>query len=218
MKAFFKKHVKFLIFAAVLALGFYVNHEISGSEITVSRHRLEDFPRTLGEWKMAGAHAMDDRTMGILKVDDYIMRDYTDGAGHRLSLYIGYFQSQRQGKAIHSPRQCLPGAGWSALSSGVFDIELPAESVSPIRVRKMLMAKGSERRCYLYWYQGRGRVHADEFMNKIYLIWDGLSRKRTDGALIRLSGNAAPDEESSLERKRKFIQILYPHLSKYIPE
>lgn len=218
MKAFLKKNAKFLIFAAVLGLGIYVNNQIGGSGIEVPRQRLEDFPRVLGEWKMAGAHALDDRTMDILKVDDYIMRDYTDGAGRRLSLYIGYFQIQRPGKAIHSPRQCLPGAGWSVVSSDLVDIELPARPASPVRVRKMLMSKGSERRCYLFWYHGRGRVHADEFMNKMYLIWDGLKKQRTDGALIRLSGNAAPDEESSLEMQREFIRILYPHLSKYIPE
>ena len=30
-----------------------------------------------------------------------------------ISLFIGYFASQRTGQTMHSPQNCLPGAGWT---------------------------------------------------------------------------------------------------------
>ncbi len=208
--------LKITTLGILMAIGFYGLHEVDRLEPVPSRQLLKDFPQILDDWRLSGTHRMDDQTMDILKVDDYIMRDYMDGAAHAINLYVGYFQSQRQGKAIHSPRQCLPGSGWSPLRSEPVEIQLPGGH-DRATVQAMLMAKGSDRRWYLFWYQGRGLIHKDELVNKVYLIRDALIRKRTDGALVRISCSADPDPEESRRILIRFAEILLSRLQNYIP-
>ena len=57
----------------------------------------------------------------------YLLRTYAPpGAAEAdwFSLYVGYYKSQMQGKTIHSPKNCLPGAGWEALSSQTQTLEV----------------------------------------------------------------------------------------------
>src|SRR4029450_9175333 len=56
--------------------------------------------------------------LSILGVDDYIVRSYFTGDRALVSLYVGYHDSQRQGDTIHSPLNCMPGAGWQPLEQG----------------------------------------------------------------------------------------------------
>ena len=44
---------------------------------------------------------------------DYIFRTHDVAGKTRFTVYVGYYDEQRQGKSIHSPRNCLPGAGGS---------------------------------------------------------------------------------------------------------
>ena len=80
------------------------------------------------------------------------------------------------------------------------------------------MGKGLDRQLYLFWYQGRGRVYASEYWNKIYLIWDGLTQKRTDGALVRVNNLIIGNTEEALKTQSDFIQLFLPLLKEYIPD
>ena len=44
----------------------------------------------------------------------------------------------------------------------------------------------------LYWYQAHGRTFASEYLGKFYLAWDGITKGRTDGALIRITAARTP--------------------------
>ncbi len=208
--------LKIAILGLLMVGGFFGLREADRSEPVPPRQLLKDFPQIMDDWRLSGTHQMDEQSMDILKVDDYIMRDYVDGAARAVNLYVGYFQSQRQGKAIHSPRQCLPGSGWTPLRAEPLEIRLPGGH-GRATVQSMLMAKGSERRWYLFWYQGRGLIHRDEVLNKIYLIRDALTRKRTDGALVRISCSADPDPEETRKMLARFAEILLPRLQGFIP-
>ena len=53
----------------------------------------------------------------------YLARTYAPsgaaaGVTPTFSLYVGYYDQQTQGQTIHSPKNCLPGAGWEPLASG----------------------------------------------------------------------------------------------------
>ena len=103
-----------------------------------------------------------------------------------VNLYIAYYNSQRKGEAVHSPRACLPGGGWQ-LSD--FDQRTPGRHQidgRPLRVNRTLIALGGQRQLVYYWFQQRGRVITNEFVVKWYLFWDAITRHRTDGALVRL--------------------------------
>jgi len=156
--------------------------------------------------------------MEILQVDDYFMRNYRNSNGEIIGLYIGYFKSQREGKGIHSPRQCLPGAGWVPVNIAVYNLKVPGHNPEMVSVNKFVMGKGLDRQLYLFWYHGRGRVYANEYWNKIYLIWDGLTKKRTDGALIRVNNLATRNPNEALQTQTEFIKLFFPLLKEYIPD
>ena len=94
----------------------------------------------------------------------------------------------------------------------------PGHNPEMVQVNKFIMGKGLDRQLYLFWYHGRGRVYANEYWNKIYLIWDGLTKKRTDGALIRVNNSVIGNAEDALETQSEFIQLFLPLLKEYIPD
>ena len=48
-------------------------------------------------------------------MSDYVARVYARDSVMLFSTLVSYYERQSQGKTIHSPRNCLPGAGWEIL-------------------------------------------------------------------------------------------------------
>lgn len=212
-----KQTVKCIVVIVLLFLAGGINAHFSKPDFTLPRKNFSEFPRTIGNWTAVADHKIDDQSMKILLVDDYLMRDYRNTEGERISLYIGYFKSQREGKGIHSPRQCLPGAGWLPVSVSIYQMAIPIHNPAKVPVNKYVMGKGLNQQLYLFWYQGRGRIYASEYWNKIYLIWDGLTKKRTDGALIRINSAVSENTNTALSKQLEFISLFSPVLNNYIP-
>jgi EpsI family protein len=158
---------------------------------------------------------MDLATMRVLGVDDYVMRSYST-ADQLVGLYVGYYRSQRQGDTIHSPMNCLPGAGWVPVEAGRLLIPTAGGEVE---VNQYLIQKGEERQVALYWYEGRGRTVASEYWSKAFLVWDAASRNRTDGALVRVLSPVARGEGTAdaARRAQAFTERLLPLLPAYVP-
>ncbi|HXW06867.1 MAG TPA: EpsI family protein [Vicinamibacterales bacterium] len=131
-----------------------------------------------------------------------------------VSVYIGYYHSQRQGDAIHSPQNCLPGAGWRAVGSGLATVTANGAAV---RVNEYVIAKGLERQVVLYWYQGRGRVVANEYTNKALLMLDAARLGRTNGGLVRLIAPVLTTVDAARTGLTDFAAALLPHLGDYLP-
>ena len=97
-------------------------------EPRVSRASLAEMPFQIAEWRGYDAAPLADDVVATLGVDDYINRKY-ERAGTPVALYVGYYPSQRSGETIHSPQNCLPGAGWLPVASGHQRISLGSTSV-----------------------------------------------------------------------------------------
>ncbi len=204
-----------LIVIVLLLLAIILNYLPRPSSPVLSREPLKDFPVKLGDWTLVSREKMDPGSLAVLKVDDYIMRTYADSLGRTVSLYIGWFKTQREGKTNHSPRQCLPGAGWKILKAST--VAVSVFDHGQITVNRYLMENGGTRELFLFWYQGRGRQTTSEYAAKLYLIWDSLTKHRTDGALIRVNSSVTSSPEQALKTQSSFISSFYPLLSKYIP-
>ena len=76
---------------------------------------LSLFPGTIGPWIGKDA-PLDEDVVKTAAVDDYLNRSYRSDKAE-LGLYVGYYRSQRKGEALHSPLQCLPGAGWEPMKA-----------------------------------------------------------------------------------------------------
>jgi EpsI family protein len=179
-----------------------------------ARQPLRNLPLSLGEWR-GEEMPLTDRILAAAGVDDYVNRVYSDGSGTEVELYIGYYTNQRSGDLIHSPKNCLPAAGWESVRQGA--LVVPVGSNASILVNDFRIAKGLNQDLVLYWYQGRGRVVADEYKAKFWTIFDAAVRHRTDGSLVRLAIPIRDSEASARERGIHFVRALYPQLAAYIP-
>jgi EpsI family protein len=115
---------------------------------------------------------------------DYIRRNYALDDGREFSLYVGYYDEQRQGKTIHSPRNCLPGAGWDPVGRSVVHAETAAYGT--IDINRYELVNEDRRAIVYYWYQGRGRVAQNEYRVKYELLRDAAVHGRTEEALVRI--------------------------------
>ena len=206
---------RFILTILILVAAIVINYYPSPPPPALSRRPLQDFPARIGDWSLVNQQKMDKESLAVLKVDDYILRSYTDTRGRTVSLYIGWFKTQREGRTNHSPRQCLAGAGWRSVNAE--SVMLRVAGKTPIPVNRYLMENGSAKDLFLFWYHGRGRETASEYLTKVYLIWDSITKHRTDGALIRLNSTVVSSSDNTLGIETDFIRCFYPVLSSYIP-
>jgi EpsI family protein len=212
--------VMFLAAAASIA-------RISRPEVVPIRASLAGMPIQIGSWSGQEAPPLTQRVLSILGVDDYVNRIYYGPGRAALLLYIGYYQSQREGDSIHSPMNCLPGAGWNPDKRGRIAIPVTIESGdarvdSAIEVNRIVVSKSMDKQLVYYWYQSHGRVVASEYWGKVYTMLDALRSNRTDAALVRVvcpvPGLDQTAEAAAQERAVDFIKSLFPLLNRFLPQ
>jgi EpsI family protein len=168
---------------------------------------------------------MDQETLDVLGKGDFLNRDYLPVAGApargpdsgMVSLFIGYFPTQRTGQSIHSPQHCLPGAGWTFEPQGVIDLTDAAGK--KYSVGDYLITNGSSKQEVLYWYQMQGRSIANDYKAKLYTLADSIRYGRTDAALVRIITPVTDGQDPGEARTRAvaFAEQIAPLLPAYIP-
>lgn len=135
-----------------------------------------------------------------------------------VSLFIGYFPTQRTGQSIHSPQNCLPGAGWTFESQKT--ILLPGADGRKYQVGEYVITDGTQKQEVLYWYRAHGRSIANDYRAKLYMLLDAIRYNRTDGALIRVITPLIPGEPDSAAHTRAttFASQVAAMLPAYIPD
>ena len=187
-------------------------------EVTALRQPLRSLPLTWGPWIGHDAPAFGPAILAQLGVDEYINRVYVDG-DRPLSLYVGYYQSQREGDTIHSPQNCLPGAGWLPVSTSRLTLSVTGRA-EPITINRMLIQKGADRQVVLFWYQSHGRVVASDYLSKTYLIYDAVRHNRSDAAMVRVISPVMPGEGGDVAAEHlavSFVEAIFPQLDAFLP-
>ena len=135
-----------------------------------------------------------------------------------MALFIGYFPQQRIGVTVHSPKHCLPGAGWDFESSRY--VSLRDVRGRSYRVGEYTIVNGERRQFLIYWYQSHGHSVPNEYMARLAMAVDAVRLKRTDGALIRVLTSIGSGEDISMARARAedFAANLVPTLNRFIPD
>jgi len=202
MKPFATTRRFWLLLIALLFSGAIINVWERGGEAKVSRKTFKEFPAQVGSWKQLGTDLrFDDETETILRADDYVARNFV-ADGHVVSFYAGYYGTQRNGATYHSPLNCLPGSGWMMKDRG--EVMIPRGNGQSFKANRYVIQKGNERALVIYWYEGRGRAIAGEYWAKIYTVLDSVTRRRSDGALIRV---IAPIETSQPEAEKLAVDL-----------
>jgi EpsI family protein len=211
-----------IVVLAVLAAAMVSVARANRAEEVPLRISLSLFPMQLGEWQGVQRPPFTQRVLEVLGLDDYLTRYYQNRSRDVVDLYIGYWRSQQQGGAIHSPQNCLPGSGWEPVSQGILTFPDPRTPGAPaLSVNRYLIRKGTERQLVLYWYQSRGRIVGSEYWSKIYLVLDAARYNRTDAALVRLVvpvADGSPEAEARAESQAiGFANEILPALGAFLP-
>lgn len=180
---------------------------------------LINFPMEIGEWQ-GSPYGMESQFISALGFDDYLLADYVSADGDSVSLYVAYYRSQKKGQSAHSPQSCIPGGGWEITSHETLELPLNGGHGLEYPVNRILIQKDRQRQLVMYWFKQRERWVSNEYLVKLYLFWDALTKGRSDGALIRLAAAIQPGEhEETVERRlTDFASKIQPELTKYLPD
>lgn len=188
---------------------------LSHGEAVVPARPLAEIPMQIAGWTGSNLE-LEQKVVDAVAVDDYVARLYTRPGTQPLVLYVGYYRSQRTGQTIHSPKNCLPGAGWEPVDSSRISLH-PAGMQSAL-VNLYVIEKGLDRQLVLYWYQSHGKIIASEYAGKLNMVVDAIRLNRTDSALVRLSTPIGRDPQATRAAAVGFAEQLLPELNRAIPQ
>lgn len=159
-------------------------------------------------WKIAGFTGypnppLSESVQQKLLADSYLARTYRNNA-IEADLFIAFYARQRSGESMHSPKHCLPGAGWEIWDYSTTEIPVAGH---PVTVNKYSIERAGNRKLVLYWYQSKTRIVASEYLGKLLLARDALLQNSTAGSIVRI---IVPDQPGALEEGRKFAQAVVP--------
>ncbi|PWU04525.1 MAG: EpsI family protein [Terriglobia bacterium] len=205
---------------AMIAISMILIAQVSSSyalfigEHAPSKLDLDVIPSRISSWVLEREQPLEPDVAAYLRPDDYIQRDYRRiSDGSFISLFVAYFKSLQTAYGPHSPRVCLPGAGWLVRESQSIKLPVPGRP-DGIPANKYVLEKGTESILVLYWYQNERRIWANEFEFKLHLLPDLLRYRRSDVSLVRvvipLGRDASVDP--SMKDATRFAAALYPHL------
>jgi EpsI family protein len=123
----------------------------------------------------------------------------TYGGEERVWVFLGYFDRQKEGSQVHSPKHCYPGSGWSILSES--DVEAPWGKA---RLKRLVVSNGSENRLVYYWFQTSDRVLNNVFSLKYYLTRQAVLRHHQDVVFARVSTAIGGGENAAEDRLREY--------------
>jgi EpsI family protein len=225
------KSPRFWIVVLLLFVTALLLHTRGDNDKVPPSEPLSLMPQTIGPWTSRDI-PMEDDVLAILGKGDFLNRIYigprngtqpvsastSDLVGVPVSLFIGYFPTQRTGQSIHSPQHCLPGAGWEFLSSRYTD--LTGDDGQVYHVGEYVISDGNIKQFVLYWYQAHGRSIPNEYTAKLFMIADAIRMNRTDGAIVRVITPVLPLEsvEDARARAVRFTKEMVPSIPRFIPD
>ena len=192
-----------LLLAIALALG-----SITSAQVVPKWRSLSEFPMAIGEWEGLRIQ-LDQETLAGLGCDDYVMATFRHRTSlQTLHLLIPYYKTQTAQHTAHAPTSCMLGSGWEILSK--LRLEPDPGTRRDFPVKQIVLSKGGTLLLSNFWFQQRGRIIENEFSNKLYLLLDALTKRRTDGALVRVEmvlPNGMSPDQGQLELDTFTIQV-----------
>jgi EpsI family protein len=205
-----------LSYALLIGALFFLQFRSYGEAVPIHKP-LNAFPMRVGNWQGEEGVVFEEGVLDNLKLQDYLLRRYMDSSGRSLWLYIGYWETQRKGAQIHSPKHCLPGGGWEPLEATRVSIPLSGPPGS-LKVNRYLIQKDQYQQLVLYWYVSNGQAVASEIDAKLQLVKNAIVYNRTDGALIRITSPVSGSMQETFERQIEYVRAMYPILGEFLPD
>jgi len=201
-----------IVLVLVGAMGLYMTMH-RDLEVPLARP-FSEFPPSHNGWRMAGQSALSASVLKVLLPSDYLSRRYEAEDGTQVDLYLSYFDGGPGSGGIHSPKHCLPGSGWTELSSQRTTMELGGETVKLVRA---IYAMGDSREVIYYWFAMRGQTLSDEYSLKLAEITGSMFHRRRDQSFIRISVRARDNLDVAEKRIMDFLRDFYPMIREFLP-
>lgn len=200
--------------AVIVLLATAFESALPRAEAPIAPARLQSFPASIAGWTAQDV-PIEQRLVAAARVDSYLNRIYHRESGEEVGLYVGYYRSQRAGDSVHSPKNCLPGAGWQAVRSSHIAFTM-RQSFSP-EANLYIVENEHQRYVVLYWYQSHGTVIASEYRAKFQTMRDAILLHRTDSALVRITVPVAGNESQAVQSAVAFAELIAPRLDEVLP-
>jgi EpsI family protein len=195
-------------FFATLALLLTTLVIFKGSERTHAEYLaqpLDTVSHEINGWVLGAKETLAPEELRVIVPTDYISRLYRRNSD-QLGLFVAFYAQQRAGESMHSPRNCLPSAGWEIWKHELVNIPLGGRNVE---INKYFIENQGRHLVVFYWYQSKDRIIANEYLGKILLIRDTISDGNTSGALVRITVLDDPDlARQALDFSMKIIPQL----------
>jgi EpsI family protein len=166
---------------------------------------LEQIDSSILGWSAAGDHVLPPYTLHALDATSYLSRTYRKDYS-QLDLFIAFYAQQRAGESMHSPKHCLPGAGWEIWQQGSARVTIDGHAME---VNQYRIENHGVRQLMFYWYQSKSRVFASEYLGKILLARDTLLSGQTAGSIVRIT---LPDAPGASQEGAAFVARMIPQV------
>ena len=204
----------FIVIMLISGTIFYSQLMSHGKPIPILKS-LKNFPKQIGSWS-GETNRFSQAVYDNLGVDDSVLINYKNDNEDTISMYVGYYETQKQGEIIHSPKNCMLGSGWQPIYISEIDISLDSRKIP---VMKMILEKKSQKMVVLYWYQSGNRAIANEYIQRIYFVYDSIRYNRTNAAFIRFTSPVLNnDYENAVKVLERFVKETIPILDDFLPK
>lgn len=207
--------IRLAVSIATLGAALAFVHGFSHGETVPLRRPLAEFPARIGGWTGRESAELGPRELEQLKLTDYLFRRYEDRAGDDLWVYVGYWETQRRGAQMHSPKHCLPGGGWEPLDTG--RVRIPT-GAGVVEANRFVLQRESAQMVAVYWYESQGVAVASELAAKWLLVRHAIGKRRSDGALIRLTAPVRGSVASTEAKLLRFASAMHDVLPEHLPD
>ncbi len=214
-------YLKPLVLTTIICLIFAVSatalKNLPSARNLPERSTFDEFPMIIGNWEGKRSY-LSVEIMDSLWADDYISAAFRNlEKPNSIYLLIPFYEYQSTRHTAHAPQSCLLGGGWTILASA--DRTANVGNGRDLSIRTMLMQKDGSRVLASYFFFQRGRVITSPWWNKGYLLLDAFTKRRTDGALVRVEITVAPGqtEEHAFMVLEEFMVDLWEIIPEYVP-
>jgi exosortase D (VPLPA-CTERM-specific) len=180
------------------------------------------FPRQMDSWS-GSAESLTPDIEKVLNADDYVnitfsSPDEPSDAG--VNFFVAFYNKQTEGSGIHSPAVCLPTGGWEVSDITQPEVDMSGTPYGKFHVNRAVIQNGMVQQLVYYWFEQRGQRMTNDYLVKASVVWDSLTRGRSDGALVRfvtpiLQGETEADADARIQRLMKLALVPLP---RFLPE
>ena len=178
------------------------------------------FPRQLEGWS-GSAESLTPDVEKVLNADDYInMTFFSASEAEAVNFFVAFYYKQTEGSGIHSPEVCLPTGGWEVSAITQPQVDMSGTPYGIFRVNRAVIQNGMVQQLVYYWFEQRGRRMTNDYLVKASVVWDSLTRGRSDGALVRfvtpIIGNET--EADADARMQRLMRLALVPLPRFLPQ